>query len=102
MNTNEHERQSEAREQYKTESYAEDEDMDVLNLPPRSEVHTGKKTAMNVGAGVPLVRLLVIFIVLATIAVLAYMYWGELFNDNEQTALLNAIPNTTGTSLCKL
>lgn len=51
--------------------------IDVLNLPPRTEVHGKQKTRTHVKFSKPLLRLLIVIIILLGIIIGAYFIWGE-------------------------
>lgn len=53
------------------------EEMDVLNLPPRSEVHQSSKTRLSLSLKKPAVRFLFFLIFLALILVLIYFFYEE-------------------------
>ncbi|NBJ70466.1 MULTISPECIES: hypothetical protein [Clostridia] len=52
-------------------------DTDILNLPPRKEVHRRKKQSTRLKIGHPLQRLLFIILLLVVIIVGAYFFIGE-------------------------
>ncbi|WP_373892671.1 hypothetical protein [Virgibacillus sp. CBA3643] len=54
-------------------------EVDVLNLPPRKEVHRKKqRTHLKMGSpGAPLLRFLIVFILLLGVLAGAYLIWGE-------------------------
>src|SRR5699024_2925939 len=51
--------------------------IDVLNLPPRKEVHGGNNNRMIFKVGKPLGRLLLVCVLLLIIGVGSYLLWGE-------------------------
>lgn len=51
--------------------------IDVLNLPPRKEIHGIDKTRIRLRLGRPFLRFLVVTLVLIIIVIGAYIYWGE-------------------------
>ncbi|MUV39753.1 hypothetical protein JNUCC1_03637 [Lentibacillus sp. JNUCC-1] len=51
-----------------------EEEIDILNLPPRKMVHQQKKTPVKLKIKRPLLRLLLVVIILIVILVLAWMY----------------------------
>ncbi|WP_077299638.1 hypothetical protein [Virgibacillus pantothenticus] len=52
-------------------------DTDILNLPPRKEVHRHKKQSTRLKIGHPLQRLLFIILLLVLIIAGAYFFIGE-------------------------
>lgn len=52
-------------------------DTDILNLPPRKEVHRHKKQSTRIKIGHPLQRLLFIIFLLVLIIVGAYFFIGD-------------------------
>ncbi|MCT2537415.1 LysM peptidoglycan-binding domain-containing protein [Aquibacillus koreensis] len=55
------------------------EDLNVLNLPPRSQVHANKKTKTKWKLSFPLVRLLVVLFILIVGLMLTFNFWGKEF-----------------------
>lgn len=51
--------------------------IDVLNLPPRKEVHSKIKLRTRIRFGKATVRLLVVIIILIALTISAYVYWGN-------------------------
>lgn len=51
-------------------------EIDILNLPPRKEVHSNTKKRTSFKISRPLVRLSTVIIVLAIIIFVAYYLWG--------------------------
>jgi cytoskeletal protein RodZ len=68
---------------YDEESSFESNEMDVLELPPRKDVHQGKNRTKWKFSTVWMRFLLVIFLILIVI-VLSYRYWDDWFG-NEST-----------------
>lgn len=53
-----------------------DRQIDILNLPPRSEVHTASRNKVKVTFNWPFIRLFIIMIILIVIVVSAYYTIG--------------------------
>ncbi|WP_226034655.1 LysM peptidoglycan-binding domain-containing protein [Aquibacillus saliphilus] len=53
------------------------EDVDILNLPPRSQTHINKKTSVKWKISFPLIRFLFVLFILIVFMVLTYHIWGE-------------------------
>src|SRR5690625_3015274 len=51
--------------------------IDILNLPPRTEIHSKYKKRTHVKFSRPLLRLLMVIIVLAGVFIGAYFIWRE-------------------------
>lgn len=51
--------------------------IDVLNLPPRKEVHGKVKNRTRLRIGQPFLRLLIVILILIIIALGTYIYLGE-------------------------
>ncbi|MEI3604711.1 hypothetical protein SPD48_03315 [Pseudogracilibacillus sp. SE30717A] len=66
--------QQESKDEETSNDYIE---VDVLNLPPRSEVHTKPKQKVNVSFNSPLMRLFSVLILLIIIVTLIYFVAGE-------------------------
>ncbi|UOQ42677.1 hypothetical protein MUN89_11910 [Halobacillus salinarum] len=64
--TNQDEKQKEAPEY----------EMDVLNLPPRKEVHANKKAKTKWKLNFIFFRVLILIIILLVMIALSYRYWG--------------------------
>ncbi|PAV29522.1 hypothetical protein CIL05_11700 [Virgibacillus profundi] len=76
--------EKEVQEQQITEAEAESEaemeqvrDIDILNLPPRKEVHGKMLKRTHIKISIPLLRLLFVIILLLGIGVGAYYFYGE-------------------------
>ncbi|MBM7569797.1 LysM peptidoglycan-binding domain-containing protein [Aquibacillus albus] len=54
-----------------------EDDLGILDLPPRSQVHAGKKAKMKWKISFPLVRLLFVLFLLIVGLVLTYQVWGK-------------------------
>ncbi|MBU5265389.1 hypothetical protein [Virgibacillus proomii] len=54
-----------------------DRDTDILNLPPRSEVHNIKGRPTRIKLSVPFRRLAFIILVLLAILIMAYFFLGD-------------------------
>jgi hypothetical protein len=52
-------------------------DTDILNLPPRSEVHNNKGQPTRIKISVPFRRLAFIILVLLAILIMAYLFLGD-------------------------
>ncbi len=52
-------------------------EVDVLNLPPRSEVHKKAKQKLDIRLGSPFIRLLSVLILLMIVIILIYFIAGE-------------------------
>ncbi|UJL48115.1 hypothetical protein KFZ58_09815 [Virgibacillus sp. NKC19-16] len=59
------------------ETEAQEREVDVLNLPPRKEVHRKIKQRTHIKMGIPLLRFLIVFILLLGVLTGAYLLWGE-------------------------
>ncbi|MCZ0701838.1 hypothetical protein J2T56_000387 [Natronobacillus azotifigens] len=57
-------------------------EMDVLNLPPRSEIHDEKRAKTRLKISIALVRLLVVLFLIIVGIVLTYHFWGDLFSQS--------------------
>ena len=55
--------------------------IDILNLPPRKEVHGNKKKNTHIKISVPLLRLLAVIVILLIIVIGAYYIYGEEINN---------------------
>ncbi|WP_067836601.1 hypothetical protein [Amphibacillus sediminis] len=76
--------QNEVQIQDENEAYdPEDQELDVLNLPPRSEVHDAQSAKVRWKVSYSLIRLLVVFFILIVILILTFNYWGDYFLQNE-------------------
>ncbi|WP_156289257.1 hypothetical protein [Oceanobacillus salinisoli] len=63
----------------------EEKDVDILNLPPRREVHTSNSRT-HIKMDKPLIRFLIVIFLLTAIIIGAYYNWGDsLFNLFNQT-----------------
>lgn len=51
--------------------------INVLNLPPRKEIHSNKKRRTRLKIGKPLKRFLIVIFILIVILAGAYYTWGE-------------------------
>lgn len=51
--------------------------IDVLNLPPRKEVHGNHNNRARVKLGKPFLRFLSVIIILVALVIGAYFIWGE-------------------------
>ncbi|HLS60377.1 MAG TPA: hypothetical protein VK044_04535 [Virgibacillus sp.] len=51
--------------------------LDVLNLPPRKEVHSKTKLRTRIKFGTATVRLFVVLIILIALIIGVYTYWGN-------------------------
>lgn len=65
-----------------------DNTFNVLNLPPRSQVHVNRKTGTRWKVGFPLIRLLFVLFLLIIGLVLTYNIWGRdlIVNSSENDA----------------
>lgn len=55
------------------------DDIDVLNLPPRRQVHDDKKAKLQLKINVAFVRFIAILIFIIAILIFSYKYWGDFF-----------------------
>ncbi|MBU5594247.1 hypothetical protein KQI76_03640 [Amphibacillus sp. MSJ-3] len=55
------------------------DDIDVLNLPPRSVVHDEKRTKLKWKISIAFIRFIAILFFITVILVLTYNYWGNYF-----------------------
>lgn len=62
------------------ETEAHKREVDVLNLPPRKEVHSKNKQRTHIKMSKPLLRFLFVFILLLGVLIGVYFVWGELIN----------------------
>lgn len=51
--------------------------IDVLNLPPRKEIHGNGKNRTRLKIGRPFLRFLVVTLIFILVVISAYIYWGE-------------------------
>lgn len=51
--------------------------IDVLNLPPRKEVHSANRVRTKLKLGRPMIRLIFVFTVLVIVIASAYYFFGE-------------------------
>ncbi|MFD1850514.1 hypothetical protein [Oceanobacillus bengalensis] len=66
----------EQHEDSKKEEKEEKREFDILNLPPRKEVHTiNRFTGVKFSA--PLIQFLTVIVIIGIILAGAYYYWGE-------------------------
>ncbi|WP_053219365.1 hypothetical protein [Virgibacillus senegalensis] len=71
----------------------EQEEVNVLNLPPRKEVHQSKKTRIKWKLSLPLIRLLVILFLLIVAVIASFQLWGDqLFNLDDGQGFDNILP----------
>jgi len=66
-------------------SEANEEDLNVLNLPPRSETHKDKKTGYKWKVRYPLIRLLIVLFIILILLIPIYNLWGK--QDESEGAL---------------
>ncbi|WP_200416255.1 hypothetical protein [Virgibacillus salexigens] len=52
-------------------------EVDILNLPPRKEIHSNKKAPTHIKISVPFKRFLLILTVLLILMLGAYLWFGE-------------------------
>ncbi|SHF57544.1 hypothetical protein [Ornithinibacillus halophilus] len=62
---------------YKEESYPTRE-VDILNLPPRSEIHTQKNGRVNLKLSRPFMRMVFVSLILLFVLIFAVYNWGIL------------------------
>lgn len=62
------------------ETEVQKREVDVLNLPPRKEVHSKNKQRTHIKMSKPLLRFLFVFILLLGVLIGVYFVWGELIN----------------------
>lgn len=55
------------------------DDIDVLNLPPRRQVHDDKKAKFQLKTNIAFVRFIAILIFIVAILIFSYKYWGDFF-----------------------
>ena len=55
------------------------DDIDVLNLPPRKQVHDEKKAKFQLKINIAFVRFIAIVIFIIAILIFSYKYWGDFF-----------------------
>ncbi|WP_152525509.1 MULTISPECIES: hypothetical protein [Sediminibacillus] len=72
----------------------EQEEVNVLNLPPRKEVHQNKKTKVKWKVSLSLIRLLVILFILIIAVIVSLQLWGgdQLFHLDGGQGLDNILP----------
>lgn len=51
--------------------------IDVLNLPPRTDVHKSKSTRMKIKIKSPVARFIFVLLIISVIIFLAYYYLGD-------------------------
>ncbi|WP_017472218.1 hypothetical protein [Amphibacillus jilinensis] len=61
------------------EDVHDQEDIDVLNLPPRSEVHDEKSSRVKWKVSYALIRLFAILFIIIVVLILTFNYWGSYF-----------------------
>ncbi|MBP1969635.1 hypothetical protein J2Z83_001742 [Virgibacillus natechei] len=61
----------------RTHSMEENQKVDILNLPPRKDVHSHNKKRTHLRIGNPLLRFIIVFIILLSVFIGAYYVWGE-------------------------
>ncbi|WP_440895757.1 hypothetical protein ACS127_14585 [Amphibacillus sp. Q70] len=71
-----------------SDDVVDDDDIDVLNLPPRRTIHDEKKAKIQWKISFAFVRFFVILFVILVILVLTYSYWGDYFFENSGSASL--------------
>ncbi|KGP70877.1 hypothetical protein [Pontibacillus yanchengensis] len=59
-------------------SEEEAQDIDVLNLPPRSSIHNEKSTKTKWKLQYPLIRLLMVLLVLIVLSIVIFRLWNNL------------------------
>ncbi|QDP40492.1 LysM peptidoglycan-binding domain-containing protein [Radiobacillus deserti] len=74
----------------------EDKEVNILELPPRSQVHSNTKSKVKWKISFPLVRFLVLLFLIITVLILTYRIWGEDFlqtsdKENEETNELEEV-----------
>ncbi|OZU90083.1 hypothetical protein CIL03_02790 [Virgibacillus indicus] len=56
-------------------------DIDILNLPPRKEVHGNTRNMTHIKISLPLIRFLAVILILLIIVMGAYYFYGEEINE---------------------
>ncbi|SDL65466.1 hypothetical protein [Sediminibacillus halophilus] len=81
-------------EETETTYSAEQEEVNVLNLPPRKEVHQNKKTKVKWKVSLSLIRLLVILFLLIIAVIVSFQIWGgnQLFDLDGKQGMDNILP----------
>ncbi|SDB91508.1 hypothetical protein SAMN05421734_102442 [Pelagirhabdus alkalitolerans] len=67
-----------------------DDSMDLLNLPPRSEVHDEKEQKVRWKFSYALIRFVVVIFFIIVAILLSYHYWGDLFYNSDTMNELRA------------
>ncbi|QTM99685.1 hypothetical protein ERJ70_10455 [Sediminibacillus dalangtanensis] len=72
----------------------EQEEVNVLNLPPRKEVHQNKRTKVKWKVSLSLVRLLVILFLLIIAVIVSFQIWdgNQLFDLDGGQGMDNILP----------
>lgn len=66
------------------------EGINVLDLPPRSEAHKGKKTGYTWKVQYPLIRLLIVLFIILILFIPIYNIWGKQGEDNATLSTLKS------------
>lgn len=53
------------------------QEMDVLNLPPRKEVHGRKGSRAKLKFSAPLIRFILVMMIIMGLLVFSYVMWGQ-------------------------
>ncbi|MYL48431.1 hypothetical protein GLV98_03005 [Halobacillus litoralis] len=82
----------------KSRGYSEDvgfekEELDVLELPPRKDVHEGSKEKTRWRLNTIWMRFLFVVLLILIVVILSYPYWDEWFGQTfQKPALLEETP----------
>lgn len=71
--------------------------VDVLSLPPRSQLHEEKKQKVRMKISYAMIRLLVIIFIVLVVLILTYPYWRHVFinTQNESTVGAQTVEHTS-------
>lgn len=83
--------QAETLRTYKREGGFE-EDISVLDLPPRSEVHQSKPKKTKWKLNILWLRFLFILLIIIISVFLSYPYWGEWFERSDPMMIMDEKP----------
>lgn len=64
--------------------------VDVLSLPPRSQLHEEKKQKVRLKISYAMIRLLVIIFIVLVVLILTYPYWRHVFIDAQNESMVGA------------
>ncbi|GEN53879.1 hypothetical protein [Halobacillus faecis] len=73
--------QSENMREHREKGGLEKEELDILDLPPRKDVHEGKKEKTRWRIHAIWMRFLLVILLILIIVILSYPYWDEWFGQ---------------------